>query len=510
VDDGFVDSDGDGLADCVDPDDDNDGSPDDADCAPLDPGAFLAPPEEVRDLHWGESDGGRTLLFWTDQGSGMRYDLAGGTVSSLLADRSTLGAACIAADLAVPQFDDARPDPPAGEAYYYVVRSGKIGCGFGTYGFESSGEERQLPNACPPAGPGRPDIDVAPASVDFGDVRAGQSASQQVTVRNVGSAALHVSGLTLSGAAAFNLVDAPATPLTLDSGARLVLTLSYGPSGPGTDSGTLEIDSDDGEEPTTLVPLAGRGVAPLLEVQPASIDFGPIGVGIQADRTVSVRNAGNADLTLQAPSLAAGSSPFFSVGSPGSTLLPPTASTTFIVSFKPGSEGPAAGSVLVGSDGGTFSLPLSGLGVTGATVVSLALNRAGLSLAQGDCFQLRAVATLSDATTQDVTQSALWSALDPAVASVGNGGLVLAMGRGGTTVSASFSGFSAAAAVDIVDPGTLRLALPCGEFVSGSTFDAEVRIDAGPRPLGAYALLITYDPAVVSIGGIGGGSSAPF
>ena len=510
VDDGFVDSDGDGQADCVDPDDDNDGSPDDADCAPLDPNAFLAPPEEVRDLHWAEGGGGRTMLFWTDQGSGMRYDLASGTVSSLLADRSAIGAACIAADLAVPQFDDTRPDPLAGEAYYYVVRSGKSGCGFGTYGFESSGEELQLPNACPPAGAGRPDIDVAPASVDFGDVRAGLSASGQVTVRNVGSAALHVNGLTLSGASAFKMVDAPATPLTLNSGTSFILTLSYGPSGPGPDSGTLEIDSDDSEEPTTLVPLAGRGVAPLLEVQPASIDFGQVSVGSQADRTVSVRNAGNADLTLQAPSLAAGSSPFFSVGSPGITLLPPSASTTFIVSFQPGSEGPATGSVLVTSDGGTFSLPLSGRGVTGATVVSLALNRASLSLAQGDCFQLRAIATLSDTTTQDVTQSALWSALDPAVVSVGTGGLVLAMSRGGTMVSASFSGFSAAAAVDVVDPGTLRLALPCGEFAPGSPFDADVRIDAGPRPLGAYALLITYDPTVVVIGGIGGGSSAPF
>ncbi len=36
VDEGFADTDGDGLADCVDPDDDNDGVPDFKDCAPLD------------------------------------------------------------------------------------------------------------------------------------------------------------------------------------------------------------------------------------------------------------------------------------------------------------------------------------------------------------------------------------------------------------------------------------------------------------------------------------------
>jgi hypothetical protein len=37
VDEGFPDTDADGLKDCIDPDDDDDGSPDDADCAPLDP-----------------------------------------------------------------------------------------------------------------------------------------------------------------------------------------------------------------------------------------------------------------------------------------------------------------------------------------------------------------------------------------------------------------------------------------------------------------------------------------
>ena len=36
IDEGVINTDGDLLADCVDPDDDNDGTPDGADCAPLD------------------------------------------------------------------------------------------------------------------------------------------------------------------------------------------------------------------------------------------------------------------------------------------------------------------------------------------------------------------------------------------------------------------------------------------------------------------------------------------
>ncbi len=45
VDEGFVDSDADGLKDCADEDDDNDGFPDEADCAPTDPDTSPAAPE---------------------------------------------------------------------------------------------------------------------------------------------------------------------------------------------------------------------------------------------------------------------------------------------------------------------------------------------------------------------------------------------------------------------------------------------------------------------------------
>ena len=51
VDEGFLDTDGDGMADCVDPDDDNDLVPDVSDCAPLVNSVSVVPGEVGATLH---------------------------------------------------------------------------------------------------------------------------------------------------------------------------------------------------------------------------------------------------------------------------------------------------------------------------------------------------------------------------------------------------------------------------------------------------------------------------
>ncbi|MDP2388947.1 MAG: Ig-like domain-containing protein, partial [Acidobacteriota bacterium] len=48
--------------------------------------------------------------------------------------------------------------------------------------------------------------------------------------------------------------------------------------------------------------------------------------------------------------------------------------------------------------------------------------------------QLRAVAALSNATTQDVTAQATWTSSNPGVATVSSSGLVTVMGFGGVEI----------------------------------------------------------------------------
>ena len=72
----------------------------------------------------------------------------GGLVSELRRDGGVAAAACIGNDDASSPFVDGRAAPPAGDAYYYMVRS-QNACGTGSYGFASSGAERLPLAACP-------------------------------------------------------------------------------------------------------------------------------------------------------------------------------------------------------------------------------------------------------------------------------------------------------------------------------------------------------------------------
>jgi len=149
TDEGHRNSDGDGMADCVDTDDDNDSITDDLDCWPLDPGRAAEPPSEVQDFAWTVGQRPARRLAWTDQGSGILYDVAGGMLADLRSDGGVDDAVCLSDGQSGSSFVDGRPDPPLGSGYYYIVRAEKAVCAAGSYGLATSGEERLPIAACP-------------------------------------------------------------------------------------------------------------------------------------------------------------------------------------------------------------------------------------------------------------------------------------------------------------------------------------------------------------------------
>ena len=114
----------------------------------------------------------------------------------------------------------------------------------------------------------------------------------------------------------------------------------------------------------------------------------------------------------------------------------------------------AAGSstitVTCGSVSGTASVT-----VTGATLISLTIAPLNSAMPVGATKQFTATGTFSDNSTQDMTDTALWSSTDASVATIDNAGLVSSVVYGTTTITASVWAISAStpltvSAVDLV------------------------------------------------------------
>jgi hypothetical protein len=230
-------------------------------------------------------------------------------------------------------------------------------------------------------------------------------------------------------------------------------------------------------------------------------------VGHPGILAITLENTGAADLSVTGASLRAGSSATFTVGAPAAAVVAPGTSTTVSVTYDPTQMGTDAGTVDISSDGGSAAVTLAGHAIQ---FVSLAVRPPSATLAAGDCVSLKAMAGLTSGTSADVTPSATWSSLDTTVATVAADGLVTAKVPGDTTVSASFAGLGATSSLHVVAPGTLRIAMPCGEVAAGATFEAEVTVNVGTRPLGAYTFRLGYDPAVVKVTAITGGAGPGF
>src|SRR5262245_51483835 len=93
-----------------------------------------------------------------------------------------------------------------------------------------------------------------------------------------------------------------------------------------------------------------------------------------------------------------------------------------------------------------------------ATLTSIAVNPANPSVARGGSQQLTATATLSDGTTQDVTNGVTWNTSDANVATVSNAagsqGLATGINAGSTTITAARDGVNGTALLTVT-PATL-------------------------------------------------------
>lgn len=193
-----------------------------------------------------------------------------------------------------------------------------------------------------------PQIRANAVSVAFGNVSVGSSGSQTIGITNTGGGGLTLSQADVSG---FGFsTRGLILPLTLAPGQSTSFSVIFAPQIFASDSGILSVVSNALTSPT-LISLSGTGVqrpSGILTVDPSSIAFGGVSLGLNSPRTVTLTNTGVLGLTISQTNLI---STGFSVS--GLSLpfsLAPGQGTSFAVQFAPNGAGMASDILSLASD----------------------------------------------------------------------------------------------------------------------------------------------------------------
>ncbi len=197
---------------------------------------------------------------------------------------------------------------------------------------------------------------VAPGDdllVPFGEVTELTSATQTVTITNTGRGSLLLGAVALANplAAPFAVVNDSCSGATVAPAANCTFNVRFLPGSVGTFSDSLDVPSNDADEPSITVSVSGSGTAlpvPNISVTdsvaPATdqtVPFGNAAIGATVTESVTVTNDGNASLVLGSVASANGLLAPFSVVNDNCSnqSVAPAASCTLGVRFQPTGAG---------------------------------------------------------------------------------------------------------------------------------------------------------------------------
>ncbi|AMQ90270.1 choice-of-anchor D domain-containing protein [Marinobacter sp. LQ44] len=196
-----------------------------------------------------------------------------------------------------------------------------------------------------------PRIGVNREDLAFGNVQAGLTAEQTVTVSNTGNAALGINNVTISGTDADAFLQTN-NCASLAPSASCDVNVTFAPSTEGTRNATLTIESTDADNPAVDVALTGRGVlapTPEIGVNPDAVDLGRIQLGQSASAEVTISNSGNEVLLIDSIALEGASAADF-VQTNNCTTIAANESCTVELSYTANAVGVSNANLVIRSD----------------------------------------------------------------------------------------------------------------------------------------------------------------
>jgi hypothetical protein len=214
---------------------------------------------------------------------------------------------------------------------------------------------------------------VTGAAVSFGNVTVGQQSTLTATITANQNLTIPAGGLTITPSTFTLGTSTPALPATLTSGQTLTVPVTFKPTASGPVTGSINVSITGGGGGS--IALSGTGVvsAPQLNITPATVSFGGIVTGTTSQISVLLQNTGTQTLTFATSTLPA--APFSVTGVPASgATLAAGANVTATVTFAPTAAGSFSGSLVVNSNGGNLTIPITGASGTAPHMVITPLS----------------------------------------------------------------------------------------------------------------------------------------
>ena len=183
-----------------------------------------------------------------------------------------------------------------------------------------------------------PFVKLTPTSLTFSGQQVGTtSASQKVTLKNTGTAALTINSIAASG----DFAQTNTCGSSVAINASCTITVTFTPTAEGTRTGSVSI-SDNASGSPQAVTLTGTGLAPLVSLSPTTLTFTSQTVGTTSSpQTVTLTNTGNSSLTIT--SITAGGD-YAQTNTCGSTVAA-GANCSISVTFTPTTAGTRNGTI---------------------------------------------------------------------------------------------------------------------------------------------------------------------
>ena len=199
---------------------------------------------------------------------------------------------------------------------------------------------------------------LSPSKLTYNPLSIGAvSVAQVVTLSNVGSTALTINSIGITG----EFAQTHTCGSTLQAGGTCTISVTFRPTSDGPQTGTLTVVDSGG---TQFVSLNGTGVP--LKFTPPSVNFGTVKVGTtSAPHSVTVTNTESATLGLTSITIGGTNTGDFTLtGNTCGSTLASGASCTVTITFTPTATGSRSGNVTVkdNDSSGSQKIPLSGTG----------------------------------------------------------------------------------------------------------------------------------------------------